>query len=123
MNSEPRIAEVRVGTAMIAARRQRTRQLLSAIRDRVAGGRRPPAAAGRVAVPGWPAVGEMAAADVIAWGTCWVPRADLELGSVSRLATAPSPVGLPSVDGSGRCLAEIRPRSSTHYARTSHRQT
>jgi len=48
-----------------------------------------------VAVPGWPAVGEMAAADVIAWGTCWVPRADLELGSVSRLATAPAPVALP----------------------------
>jgi len=44
-------------------------------------------------------------------------------GSRSRQQPRTSRVGLPSVDGPGRAsLAGIRPRSSTHYVRTSHRQ-
>src|ERR1700733_2815950 len=92
MNSEPRTAAARTGTAMIAASRQRTRQLLSDIRELVA--ERPRAAAGRAAVPGWPAAGAMAVPGAAACGP-WGPRVDRELGSVSRLATAPFPVALP----------------------------
>ncbi len=47
--SAPSTAAVRVGTAITAARRQRTRQFVSANRDRVAAGRRGRAGRGRIA--------------------------------------------------------------------------
>ena len=137
-----------VGTAMTAARRQRTRQLASANRDRAGarpscpgrrtvgprargqGGREATGQPGRSRRPGVPAVACRPVRLGRSPGPPWRPRPAAHRRPSSRRLTYFSPARSPEPPPSAcppltdpAAVAEIRHRSSTHYARTSHRPT